>query len=102
MRQLLLALLVCTPLCAQGPAFFITDPTGSTIEGPLGATYQFADTPQSSSATVVMRAANLSSSTIEVITIFVGDAPGSNSQSSNFTVSGVFLDKVLSPGSTSF
>ena len=102
MRSLLAALFFCTSLVAQSPSFFITDPTGSNIQGPLGATYQFPDTPQFSSSSVVLRATNPTNLTMEVITIWVADPSTSNSQSNQFTVNGVFLDKVLSPSSANF
>jgi hypothetical protein len=101
-RTFLVALLFCTSLVAQSPSFFITDPTGSTIVGPLPSVYQFADTPAGSAASVVLRATNPSTSPIQIGIIFVADAAGSTVLSPNFTLTGAQLDKVLSPGSSNF
>lgn len=102
MRTLLVALLFCTSLAAQSPSFFITDPTGSTIVGPLPSVYQLADAPAGSSTSVVLRATNPSTSPIEIGIIFVADQAGSTVLSSNFTLTGAQVDKVLSPGSSNF
>jgi hypothetical protein len=102
MKRLLLVLLFCSSLGAQSPSFFITDPTGSNIVGPLSSTYQFADTPEYSATPLVLRATNPSAFSMQIVTIFVAEAPGSAVQSPNFTVTGVFLDKILPPGSSNF
>ena len=102
MKKLLLAFLFCTSLGAQSPTFFITDPTGSKIAAPLPSTYQFADGTVGSSTTLVLRTTNPSTSTMEIATIFVANASGSAVLSPNFTVTGVFVDKTLSPGSSNF
>ncbi|MGI8962620.1 MAG: choice-of-anchor D domain-containing protein [Bryobacteraceae bacterium] len=99
---MLVALLFCTSLVAQGPSFFITDPTGSTIVGPLPSVYQFADTPAGSSTSLVVRATNPSTLPIEIAIVFVADTSGSTVLSPNFTLTGAQVDKVLSPGSANF
>ncbi len=102
MKALLIALFCCGSLAAQSPSFFITDPTGSNIVGPLPAVYQFADTPEYSGTPVVLRATNPSQFTMAIDQIFVAVASGSTVQSPDFPVTGVFLGKVLPPGSSNF
>src|SRR5437868_5005802 len=102
MKKLLLAFLFCTSLGAQSPSFFITDPTGSTIVAPLPSAYQLPGTSVGNVTSLVLRATNPSTSTMEIVTIFVANASGSAVLSPNFTVTGVFLDKTLSSGSSNF
>ncbi len=102
MKTLLIAVCACIPAFAQSPSFFITDPTGSNITGPLPSTYQFSDTQQYSATAVVLRATNPSQFSMAIEQIFVATVPGSAVQSPNFTVTGVFVGKVLSPGSSNF
>lgn len=102
MKILLLTLAACTALCAQSPSFFVTDPTGSTIVGPLPATYQFPDTPAASSSSVVIRVTNPSTLPIEIVNVFVANAAGSAVLSPSFTVTGLALDKILTPQSANF
>lgn len=102
MRALLIALFCCSSLIAQSPSFFITDPTGSNIVSPLPPVYQFADTPEYSGTPVVLRATNPSQFTMEIDQIFVAVASGSTVQSPDFPVTGVFIGKVLPPGSSNF
>lgn len=102
MRTFFVALLFSASLGAQSPSFFITDPSGSNIVGPLPSVYQFADTPAGSSTSVVLRATNPAASPLEIAIIFVADASGSTVLSPNFTVTGAQLDKILSPGSSNF
>src|SRR5690348_7782 len=97
MRTLLSALLFGTSLFAQSPSFFIDNSNGASPSPalpPLPPTYQFADTPAGSSSSVILRAANLSTSSIYVGTISVADASGSTTP--NFTVPFVAA-KVLPP-----
>jgi hypothetical protein len=93
MRTLLVALLFGTSLLAQSPSFFITDPSGSNIIGPLPSVYQFADTPEAGSNSLVLRVTNPSTVPIEIGVIFIADT--------NFTVTGT-TQKVLSPQSSNF
>lgn len=102
MKILLLTLAACTALCAQSPSFFVTDPTVSTIVGPLPATYQFPDTPAASSSSVVIRVTNPSTLPIEIVNVFVANAAGSAVLSPSFTVTGLALDKILTPQSANF
>jgi hypothetical protein len=67
MRTLLVALLFGTSLLAQSPSFFITDPSGSNIIGPLPSVYQFADTPEAGSNSLVLRVTNPSTVPIEIV-----------------------------------
>jgi len=101
-KTLLMAVVFCTALIAQSPSFFITDPTGSIIEGPLPSAYTFPDTPQASASSIVLRATNPSASPMQVAIIFVADSPGSAVLSPNFTVTGAAVDKILSPASSNF
>ncbi|MGI9072077.1 MAG: choice-of-anchor D domain-containing protein [Bryobacteraceae bacterium] len=93
MRKLLVALMFGTSLLAQSPSFFITDPSGSNIVGPLPSVYQFADTPEGGSTSLVLRVTNPSTVPIEIGVIFIADT--------NFTVTGT-TQKVLSPQSSNF
>ncbi|MFL6351538.1 MAG: choice-of-anchor D domain-containing protein [Bryobacteraceae bacterium] len=102
MRALFAALLFGTSLVAQSPSFFIVDPTGAGVLGPLPSVYQFVDTPAGSSASLVVRATNSSTTSIELAIVFVADTPGSTVLSPNFTLTGAQVDKVLSPGSSNF
>lgn len=102
MRTLLVALFFCASLVAQSPSFFITDPTGWTIVGPLPSAYQFVDTPQGSANSLVLRATNPSALPIEIAIIFVANGAGSAVLSPNFTVTGAAVDKILSPGLSNF
>jgi hypothetical protein len=101
-RALFAALLFGTSLVAQSPSFFIVDPTGAGVLGPLPSVYQFVDTPAGSSASLVVRATNSSTTSIELAIVFVADTPGSTVLSPNFTLTGAQVDKVLSPGSSNF
>jgi hypothetical protein len=101
-RASLLALLFCTSLAAQSPSFFLTDPTGSTMTGPLPSAYQFSDTPDANSSSIVIRAINPSAFPMQVAVIFVADGSGSAVLSPNFTVTGAAVDKILSPASSNF
>jgi hypothetical protein len=102
MRALLIALFCCSSFAAQSPSFFITDATGSNIVGPLPSAYQFADTPEYGTTPLVMRVTNPSPSAMAIDQIFVAVASGSTVQSPDFTVTGLFIGKVLPPASSNF
>jgi hypothetical protein len=93
MKTLLVALLFGTSLLAQSPSFFITDPSGSNVVGPLPSFYQFADTPEGGATSVVLRVTNPSPVPIEIGVIFIADT--------DFAVTGT-TRKVLSPQSSNF
>ncbi len=102
MKALLLWLVCCVSLGAQGLSIVVHDPTGQNPDTPLSSTYQFPDTAANSSSSVVLRISNPSASAVEVVTVTLSNGTDFATINPNFTVTGLFVDKVLSPKSTNF
>lgn len=100
MKTLIFALLLSGALGAQTLDFYIDPSNGALpVSGltPLPSTYQFADTPASSSTPVAIRVVNSSSAAVVVNAIFVGASPNSSTATPNFAVSGILANMTLAP-----
>ncbi len=100
MKLLVLALLLSGSLGAQTLAFYIDTSNGALPVSqltPLPSPYQFADTPASSSTSVVIRVVNPSSAAVTLNTVFIGAAPHSPAATPNFTLTGILANTTLAP-----
>lgn len=102
MKGFLLAFLCCASLSAQGLSIVVHDPTGQNPDTPLSSTYSFPDTPANSASSVVLRISNPSSTPVEVVTVMLSNGTDFSTINPNFTITGLFVDKVLSPNNTNF
>ncbi len=102
MKSLLLLVLPCLTLSAQTVTFAVHDNTGTTPDTPLPAAYQFAQTPQGSSSSIMLKATNTSSSTIEVVLAYVGATAGSPVTNPNYTVTNIAVNHVLAPSASEY
>lgn len=100
MRHLALFLLVCAYASAQDIGVAIHDPSGAVADAPLSSVYHYADTQVGGSSGIVVRLTNTSGNPMTVVSVLVSSAFGSNTLSSNFTLTGLLVDKSLS--STNF
>ena len=102
MKTILLAVLFCSSLCAQNLAIVVHDPTGKTADKPLSSTYQFGDTAANSASSVVLRISNPTSAPVQVVTVDLSNGTDFTKINPNFNITGLFVNKVLSPNSTNF
>ncbi len=100
MKSLLFAALFCGSLGAQTLAFYIDNSNGATPTNqltPLPSAYQFLDTSEGAASSIVVRVVNVSSSIVQVATIYVGANPNSSAYTPNFTVTGFDTNATLAP-----
>lgn len=102
MKALLLSLLCCATLGAQALSIVVHDPTGQNPDTPLTSSYIFPNTPANSASSVVLRISNPSSTPVEVVTATLSNGTDFTTINPNFTITGLFVDKVLSPANTNF
>ncbi len=102
MRTLLLAFLFAAALGAQNVSFYIDSSSGAspTSQLPsLSPAYAFSDTPAGAATSIVVRMVNTDSAqAARVGMIYVGASAGSGTATSNFSVTGQFLNLTLAPG----
>lgn len=99
MRKTLLFLaFVSVPLAAQTLSFSVQN---NNVDTPLGNTYSFPDTPQSSSSSVQMSVTNSGAVPVSIIDIYIENSSFS-AQNPNFTVTGSTsgIGFVLAPGAS--
>jgi len=101
-RTLLLWLVCCASLGAQGLSIVVHDPTGQNPDTPLSSTYTFPGTPANSASSVVLRISNPSSTAVEVMTVTLSNGADFTTVNPNFTITGLFVNKVLTPNSANF
>jgi hypothetical protein len=102
-KRLLLALLVAAGAGAQTTpvlSYYIHDTHGIVPDTPLPATYKFADTLQGSGTPVVIKAINISGGKLYLAIAFVSGLATSDVLSTNFTVTGLFIDLVMPAGTS--
>jgi hypothetical protein len=93
-RSLFLAFCLLLPLGAQELSVTVHDASGSA-DAALGNSYTFPDTPQGGNNSVVLRFTNSSGQPVQVNNIYVGEVNSSSVLSDSFTVTGVYLNKIL-------
>jgi hypothetical protein len=94
MSKLWIFLLACGTLCAQNPlAFTIYNPANPAASVPLPSTYNFGATPEGSSDTIQLIPTNTSGSQVKLIGVTLSD-------SQDFSVTNVYVDAEIAPGST--
>jgi hypothetical protein len=102
-KSLLLALCLSaaaiTAQAASPLAFYISDANGTTGAA-LPATYQFTPTAQGSASSLILKATNLSTSTLDLAQVFVANSAATVSQNLNFTITGFFSSGTLAPGAS--
>ena len=96
MNKLLLFLICCVSLSAQSLNFVVHDPTGKTADAPLGANFQFADTPVGSATSLILRVTNTSTTPVQLDDIYFTQT------TPNFTVTGTFAKFVLAAQAANF
>ncbi|HSU31217.1 MAG TPA: choice-of-anchor D domain-containing protein, partial [Bryobacteraceae bacterium] len=101
-KAILLALLFCASVCAQSLSIVVHDPTGRTPDAPLTAAYPFPDTRVYSGSSVVLRISNPSSTPVELVTVMLSNGSDFTTINPNFTITGLAVDKTLSPNSSNF
>jgi hypothetical protein len=101
-KTILLSLLFCASLCAQNLSIKVHDPTGRNPDAPLSSAYLFPDTPVGSGSSVVLRISNPSPNPVELVTVVLSNGSDFTKINPNFTITGLAIDKVLSPNSSNF
>ncbi len=102
MRTLLLLALCGISLSAQTLTFSIHDNTGATPDAPLSSAYQFPTTPQGSSSSILVRVTNNANSPTEVVLVYVGDIANSPQATPDYTITGLFQNKILAPNASEY
>jgi hypothetical protein len=101
-KSLFLLALTCLCLSAQTVTFAIHDNSGTNPDMPLPAAYQFPSTPQGSSSSIMLKATNNSSRTIQVVLAYVGGAPGSSVSNLNYSITNIAVYQILAPSASQY
>lgn len=79
---------------------YIHDTTGTSPDTPLPSIYQLASTAVGSGSRTVIKMVNSSANTVYFVTALVSTAAGLSAVNSNFSVTGLFGDTPMPPGTS--
>lgn len=93
-----LVLLAC---CAHAQDVGISIANAQT-SGAATFPFQFPDTPEGEASSVVLRLHDATQAPMQIVSVIIGSSSGSTLANGNFTITGMIIDKTLSPSTASF